>query len=155
MLDFPSGSVVKNSPAMQEPQETWARSLGWEDPLKEGVASPSYILAWRIPRTEKPGKLQFMRSWRVGHIWSYLAHTCKFIIKYMLDSTELCAYSWKKNPLIWQSQNYTHKHTHILYNMRTKRQTWWMQNMKVHEQWRVQLLRGCMSVNSFEWRASF
>ena len=110
---------------MQEPQETWARSLGWEDPLKEGVASPSYILAWRIPRTEKPGKLQFMRSWRVGHIWSDLAHTCKFIIKYMLDSTELCAYSWKKNPLIWQSQNYTHKHTHILYNMRTKRQGTW------------------------------
>ena len=41
---------VKNLPAMQETQETWVRSLGWEDPLEQGMAINSSILAWRIPR---------------------------------------------------------------------------------------------------------
>ena len=41
--------------------------LGWEDPLEEGMATPSSILAWRIPRTEKPGRLQFMGSQRVRY----------------------------------------------------------------------------------------
>ena len=44
--------MAKNPPAMQE---TWVRSLGWEDPLEEGMATHSSILAWRIPWTEKPG----------------------------------------------------------------------------------------------------
>ena len=39
--------MVKNLPAMQE---TWVRSLAWEDPLEEGMTTPSSILAWRIPR---------------------------------------------------------------------------------------------------------
>ena len=47
--------MVKNLPAMQE---TWVRSLGWEAPLKEGMATHSSILAWRISWTEKPGGLQ-------------------------------------------------------------------------------------------------
>ena len=47
---FPSGSVVKNLPAVQEPQEMWVRSLDLEDPLEEGMATQSSILAWRIPR---------------------------------------------------------------------------------------------------------
>ena len=42
-------------------------SLGWEDPLEEGVATHSSILAWRIPRTEEPGGLQSTGSQRVGH----------------------------------------------------------------------------------------
>ena len=52
---FPGGSNVKNPPAMQETQ---VRSLGREDPLEKGMATHSSILAWRIPRTEKPGSLQ-------------------------------------------------------------------------------------------------
>ena len=43
---------------MQEMQETWARSLGQEDPLEEEVATHSSILAWEIPWTEEPGGLQ-------------------------------------------------------------------------------------------------
>ena len=54
---FPGGSAVKNPPAVQEPQETWVRSLGWEDPLEEGMTTHSSILAWRIPWTEGPGRL--------------------------------------------------------------------------------------------------
>ena len=56
---FPSGSVVKNLP---EVQETWVQSLGWKDPLEEGMATHSSILARRIPWTEEPGGLQFMES---------------------------------------------------------------------------------------------
>ena len=52
---FPGGSVVKNLPAMQEMQETWVSSLGWEDSLEKEMATHSSILAWRIPWTEEPG----------------------------------------------------------------------------------------------------
>ena len=48
---FPGGSVVKNLPAMQE---TPVQSLCWEDPLEEGMATSSSILAWRISWTEEP-----------------------------------------------------------------------------------------------------
>ena len=47
--------MVKNLPAMRD---TWVRSLGWEDPLEEGMAAHSNILAWRIQWTEEPGRLQ-------------------------------------------------------------------------------------------------
>ena len=55
---------------MQEMQETWVWSLGWEDPLKESMATHSSILAWRIPWTEEPGRLQSMGSQRVRQNWS-------------------------------------------------------------------------------------
>ena len=42
---------------MQEIQETWVQSLGWEDPLEKEMATHSRILAWKIPWTEKPGGL--------------------------------------------------------------------------------------------------
>ena len=45
---------------MQEMQETWVWSLGWEDPQEEEMAALSSIFAWRIPWIEKPGRLQFM-----------------------------------------------------------------------------------------------
>ena len=64
---FPSGSVVKNLPAMQEPQEAQVQSLGLEDPLEEGMATHSSILAWRIPWTEEPGGLQSIGSQTVRH----------------------------------------------------------------------------------------
>ena len=44
-----------------------SQSLGWEDPLEEGVATHSRILAWRIPSTEEPGWLQSIGSQRVRH----------------------------------------------------------------------------------------
>ena len=47
-LGFPSGWLVKNSPAMWE---IWVQSPGWEDPLEKGMATHSSILAWRIPWT--------------------------------------------------------------------------------------------------------
>ena len=51
---FPSGSVVKNPPAVQEIQDTQVSSLGWEDPLKEEMATHSSVLAWEVSWTEEP-----------------------------------------------------------------------------------------------------
>ena len=56
--------MVKNLPVMQK---TWVQALGWEDPLEKGMATHSSILAWEIPWTEEPGRLQSMGSQRVGH----------------------------------------------------------------------------------------
>ena len=68
LLQYSSASfmaqMVKNPPAMWE---AWVRTLGWEDPLEEGKAPYSSILAWRIPWTEEPGGLQSVGSHRIGH----------------------------------------------------------------------------------------
>ena len=55
---------VQNMPEMQK---TRVQSVGLEDPLKKEMATHSSILAWRIPWTEEPGRLQFMGLKRVGH----------------------------------------------------------------------------------------
>ena len=55
--------MVKNLPAVQE---IWIRSLGQEDPLEEGMAAYSSVLAWRTPWTEEPGGLQSMGLHTVG-----------------------------------------------------------------------------------------
>ena len=55
---------VKRLPAMQE---TWVQSLGQEDPLEKEMATHSSTLAWKIPWTEKPGRLQSMGLQRVRH----------------------------------------------------------------------------------------
>ena len=61
---FLVAQTVKNPPAMRE---TWIQSLDWEDPLEEGMATYSSILAWEIPWTGKPGGLQSTELQRVGH----------------------------------------------------------------------------------------
>ena len=56
--------MVKNLPAVQE---TWVRALGWGDPLEEGMAAHSSVLAWRIPWAGEPGGLPSMGPHRVSH----------------------------------------------------------------------------------------
>ena len=56
--------MVKNLPAMWE---AWVQSLGWEDPLEKEMATFSSILAWRIPWTKEPVRLQSKESQRVRH----------------------------------------------------------------------------------------
>ena len=60
--------TVKNTPAMWE---TLVQSLGWEDLLEKEMATHSGILAWRIPWTEEPGRLQSMGSQRVGYNFTF------------------------------------------------------------------------------------
>ena len=55
----PVAQAVKNPPGMQE---TWVRSLGWEEPLEKEMPTHSSVLAWKIPWTEEPGRLQTIVS---------------------------------------------------------------------------------------------
>ena len=64
---------VKYPLAMQETEETWARSLGQKDPLEEEMATHSALLSWRISWTEEPDRLQSTGLQRLGHKWSYRA----------------------------------------------------------------------------------
>ena len=59
-LGFPQRLGVKNLPAMLETQETWVLSPGREDSLEKEIATHSSTLAWKIPWTEEPGRLQSM-----------------------------------------------------------------------------------------------
>ena len=63
-LEWKVAQMVKR---LSTVQETWVRSLGWEDSLEKAMATHSRILAWRIPQTEEPGGLQSIASQRVGH----------------------------------------------------------------------------------------
>ena len=92
-------SVVKNSAAVQE---TCVQSLGWEDPLEEGMASRSCIVAWRIPRTEERGGLRSMELQRVGHNWSNLACLHYASVLYFFDLFAIVSFSftWVMKPVI-------------------------------------------------------
>ena len=59
--------MIEHLPTMRETQ---VQSLGWEDPLRKEMATHSSTLAWKIPWTEKPGRLQSMGSQRIGHDWA-------------------------------------------------------------------------------------
>ena len=63
---FERGFVAQLVKSLTAMQETWVLSLGWDDPLEKEMATHSSILAWRIPWTEEPGRLQSMVP-RVGH----------------------------------------------------------------------------------------
>ena len=66
-MGFPSGSVVKNLPAMQETQ---VQSLGMEDPLEKVMTIHPRILAWRIPWAEEPGRVGVVGVGGGGRAWA-------------------------------------------------------------------------------------
>ena len=82
----------------QETQETWVRSLGWEDPLGEEMATHSSILAWRIPWTEEPGGLPSKGSQRVRYNWAQhspvLSHSLHRPSSPLLTNTTFRHWSW-------------------------------------------------------------
>ena len=67
VLGFPVAQLVKNLPTMQE---TWVWSLGWEDPLEEGMETLSRILGWRIPMNRGARRATVLGSQRVRHDWT-------------------------------------------------------------------------------------
>ena len=77
----------------QAMRETRVRSLGWEDPLEMETATRSGILAWKIPWTEEPGRLQSMGSQRVGHDW---ATSLSFLSWGQAQASPVCA-DWTVN----------------------------------------------------------
>ena len=72
---YPPSHLGKESAAMQDMQEIWVQPVGQKDPLEEGMAAHSSILAWRIPWMVEPSGLQSMESQRVRHNWSDWACT--------------------------------------------------------------------------------
>ena len=60
--------IVQTIKNLSTVQETWIRFLGQKDPLEKGMATHFSIIAWRIPWTEEPGRLQPIGSQKVGHI---------------------------------------------------------------------------------------
>ena len=112
---------VKHLPAVLE---TWIRSLGWEDPLEKEMATHSSILAWRIPWTEEPGRLQSIVLQRVRHDWA-----TSLSLSFPLGFTGLISLKSKglsrvfSNTTVWKYQffgaqtsswSYSHIHTWLL-----------------------------------------
>ena len=91
LMGFPGGSVVKNSSPMQE---TWVQFLCWEDPLEKEMATHTRILAWKIPWTEEPGRLQSMESQRVGHYFVTKQPYSTYLIRFL--ATELDLFSFNR-----------------------------------------------------------
>ena len=83
-------SLVKSPPSVKKMR---VRSLGRKDALEEGMATHSSILAWRIPWTEEPGRLQAMGWQRVGlKQWSTVLYICKCIYSVQLLAAEKWTY---------------------------------------------------------------
>ena len=72
---------LKHLPPMRE---TGVQSLGWEGPLEKRMITHSSILAWRIPWTEKPSRLQFTGSQRVGHDWATSTSPSKRLVVFKM-----------------------------------------------------------------------
>ena len=104
--------MVKNMPAIWETQ---VRSLDWEDPLEEGMATHSSILAWRIPWTEEPGGLQSMGSHRVRHDWATNTFTLQSFT-YFTNLTLLISFisliTWKNLSQSPSLQEWAHQAFH-------------------------------------------
>ena len=73
--------MLKNLPTIQE---TWVLSLGWEDALEKEMANHSNILAWRLPGTEGPGRLQSLGLQRVEHDWVTNTYNSQTTVSYSL-----------------------------------------------------------------------
>ena len=67
---FVNSLVAQTVKRLSTMRETRVRSLGWEDPLEKEMTTDSRTIAWKIPGTEEPGRLQSMGSQRVGHDWA-------------------------------------------------------------------------------------
>ena len=67
VLDYGSSLVAQTVKNLSAVQETWVQSLSQEEILQKGLATHFSILAWRIPRTEEPGRLQSIASHKVRH----------------------------------------------------------------------------------------
>ena len=82
--------VAENPPPNAGDVRDLGSITGWEDPLEEGMATHCSILAWRIPWTEEPGRIQSIGSHRVRHDWWNLAHK----VYYCFSVTQTCPTLW-------------------------------------------------------------
>ena len=96
--------MVKRLPTMWE---TWVQSLGWEDLLEKEMATHSSILAWKIPRKEKSGKLQSMGSQRVRHDFTFTF------------------FRFKRSPETHPLLKYSHSQWRTIKNINDQPRRWW------------------------------
>ena len=91
---LPGSTIGQELPCQCRRRKRWggAWSLGWEDPLKDGMAIHSSIPAWRIPHTKEPGGLQFIGSQWVKHNWKGLG----MHIKVFMSACVQCPITWWK-----------------------------------------------------------
>ena len=103
VLIMPSDSAVENLFATQELQKMPVPFLGQEDPLQEGITTHSSILAWWIPWTEEPGKLQSIGLQRVRYDWSNSTHTHTLCVCVMCNNSKLltCIKSFNTRATPW------------------------------------------------------
>ena len=88
--------------------ETWVRSLGWKDHLEKEMATHSSTLAWKIPWTDEPARLQSMESQRVGHdsdfsfmVISYISYTHTHTHTCTHTHTHICSYLQRERLINW------------------------------------------------------
>ena len=79
-------------------QQTWVRSLGWEDSLEKEMSAHSSILAWRISWTEEPDRLQSMGSQRVRHNWATNTATFNVYVSTLLSLSHACLSPLRPQP---------------------------------------------------------
>ena len=89
--------MVKNPLAMQKAQETQVQSLGQEVFLEEGMTNLPTILAYRIPWTEDPGRLQLIGSQRIGHDWSNSVHLHGLLYIHIYISVNTQTHRYRNN----------------------------------------------------------
>ena len=94
--------TVKHLPAMRE---TWVQSLGWEDPLEKEMAPHSSILAWKMPWTEEPGRLQSIGSQRVGHDWENSLRFTSIIVNTTQVHIHICWWVNRHNNTFLKKEN--------------------------------------------------
>ena len=96
------------------------QSLGWEDPLEKGTATHSSILAWRIPWTEKPGRLQFMGSQRARQDWATFTFSSMTALLFWFES--VCGGHYRRLPdsLHWEDKSWAPRETNVLKILRTE-----------------------------------
>ena len=139
---FLGGSVVKNPPEMQEPQDKGVQSFDWEELLEEGMATHFSILAWRISWTEEPSRLQSIRSQINRDDWNNLAHTHAQLCINMFISPNPCCTA--KQPRIWLTDGYPQIHVFPLNHSYTV-------HIQVTSFSKIVFLSQSMFVNSHRW----
>ena len=81
--------VAQTVKCLSTMQETWVRALGWGDPLEKEMTIHSRTIAWKIPWTEEPGRLQSMGSQRVGHDWAISLSLSHFHVCYTYNTRRI------------------------------------------------------------------
>ena len=104
-LTVQASLVAQTVKRLSRMRETWTRALGWEDPLEKEMAIHSSTIAWKIPWTEEPGRLQSMGSQRIGHNWVISFHLPWWLIgKESTCQCRRCGFDHWVGKILWRKK---------------------------------------------------